>query len=412
MRKILLFVPIIFIFLLGSVSLAAIIPDSLAAIIPDPVAEIIVDTVNQSNNGTDQIIIPAMTIDSTGNIGIGTSTPAEKLHVVGKILTQNPSNSTIAIGNNMTMWTDATKSYIYSYGDKDGLYLKSNTGDKVILQSDLYLDVDKTVYLEGIPNWITVAKKIMSFDSTSAGDPHRGAFYLYAPNNYYASNDTPPTIALVGNYGEGGSVGIGTSTPKATLDVRGDILAIGVLKGNSTIGGNAGEIQGYATSGKPAKFAFKYDSSNNGDTSNAIQIWNAETGVYKTFIINHPLYDEKYLIHAAIEGPESAVYYRGESSLYNGTATIVLPEYFEALTLQENQTIQLTAKGQTPFLLSYSTIVDGAFTVYGTIPDGEFSWEVKAVRADGEKLNDTVNKDDIDVFGDGPYKYYAKKVTP
>ena len=38
----------------------------------------------------------------------------------------------------------------------------------------------------------------------------------------------------------------------------------------------------------------------------------------KTFIIDHPRAAEKYIVHAAIEGPESRVFYRGNVTLKHG----------------------------------------------------------------------------------------------
>ncbi|GHO90558.1 hypothetical protein KSF_006060 [Reticulibacter mediterranei] len=106
----------------------------------------------------------------------------------------------------------------------------------------------------------------------------------------------------------------------------------------------------------------------------------------KYFLIDHPTKPDHSLIHACLEGPESAVYYRGEARLEHGRAAIHLPEYFEALTRQEGRTVILTPKGREPFLLSYEEIVDGVLRVYGTCSYGTFSWEVKAVRADVERL--------------------------
>ena len=106
----------------------------------------------------------------------------------------------------------------------------------------------------------------------------------------------------------------------------------------------------------------------------------------KNFEIDHPTKPGMKLVHSAIEGPEAAVYYRGKGVLTNGEVIIELPEYFEALTRKEDRTIQLTAKGIKPYLLSASEIENGKFTVYGTESDGEFYWEVKAVRADVDPL--------------------------
>ena len=73
--------------------------------------------------------------------------------------------------------------------------------------------------------------------------------------------------------------------------------------------------------------------------------------------------------------------------LFVGVLTVFfLPESLKALTRKENWTVHLTTKEQVPFALSYGEIVDGEFRVYGSQVEGEFSWEVKAVRADVVEL--------------------------
>ncbi len=107
-----------------------------------------------------------------------------------------------------------------------------------------------------------------------------------------------------------------------------------------------------------------------------------QTNGNKKFVIPHPSKPGYQLAHACLEGPESAVYYRGEGRLSDGRAMVRLPDYFESLTRKESRTVMLTARGREPFLLSYEDIDRGAFRVNGTKADGEFAWEVKAVRAD------------------------------
>jgi hypothetical protein len=112
----------------------------------------------------------------------------------------------------------------------------------------------------------------------------------------------------------------------------------------------------------------------------------------KRFLIDHPAKPGHKLAHSCLEGPEIGVYYRGAAQLRNGEATIKLPDYFEALTRKEGRTVQLTAKGSEPFRLSYEEVKDGQFKVYGTKNNGEFSWEVKAVREDVAELEVEVKK--------------------
>ncbi len=114
----------------------------------------------------------------------------------------------------------------------------------------------------------------------------------------------------------------------------------------------------------------------------------------KQFAINHPVDGEnKLLVHATLEGPECAVFYRGQDRLENGRAHVHLPDYFEALTLPEHRTVMLTpcCEGDEPVsVLAASEIVDGGFTVRAADdrnPRQKFYWEVKAVRADVELLD-------------------------
>jgi hypothetical protein len=126
----------------------------------------------------------------------------------------------------------------------------------------------------------------------------------------------------------------------------------------------------------------------------------------KNFIIQHPDQKDKYLIHTTLEGPENGVYYRGKGELIDGKCKIVLPEYFNSLTLDGSATVILTPKGKKPFLLSYDNFIGNEFWVYADVVSGSFDWEVKAERQDVKKLLVEPDKNQIEVKGDGPYKYY------
>ena len=109
----------------------------------------------------------------------------------------------------------------------------------------------------------------------------------------------------------------------------------------------------------------------------------------KNFVINHPLDPEnKQLVHSTLEGPEIAVFYRGEAQLQSGKAIIELPSYFEALTRKEGRTVLLTPKfdnSEPISSLAASSVADGKFQVRavdGNNTSQKFYWEVKAIRAD------------------------------
>ncbi len=115
-------------------------------------------------------------------------------------------------------------------------------------------------------------------------------------------------------------------------------------------------------------------------------------GVSKNFVIDHPSKEGYKLVHGTLEGPESAVFYRGESQLASGKAIIFLPDYFESLTRVEGRTVLLTPKfeGTEPISnLASSQVKDGKFSVRGidsNNPSQKFFWEVKGVRSDIPEL--------------------------
>jgi hypothetical protein len=121
------------------------------------------------------------------------------------------------------------------------------------------------------------------------------------------------------------------------------------------------------------------------------------TNAAKTFVIDHPRDDDRYLVHACLEGPEAGVYYRGEGKITNGESTeILLPSYAKEF---DNFTIQIT-----PIELinkfGATRVKDGKFKVIGE--NGEFYWLVHGKRSN---INVEPNKNKIEVKGEGPYKY-------
>ena len=123
----------------------------------------------------------------------------------------------------------------------------------------------------------------------------------------------------------------------------------------------------------------------------------------KTFVIEHPIDENKYLVHACLEGPEAGVYYRGKATIENeGKITIKLPDYVDKLAT--NFTVQITPIYAPHIVIrnthTTSEVENNEFTVYGDC--GSFFWHVY-----GERRSIIVepNKEDVEVKGDGPYTY-------
>ena len=153
------------------------------------------------------------------------------------------------------------------------------------------------------------------------------------------------------------------------------------------------------------------------DWSGGFQMWVDVTHV-KTFVIDHPSKKDHHLIHGALEGPEAAVFYRGEGQLDNGWVEIALPDYFEDLCAVEGRSVQLTCIADDPAdewcpVLHATYPKNGKFYVglgSGMVTlDQRFWWEVTAVRKDVKPLLVEPAKKDVTVMGQGPYTYYKEK---
>jgi len=83
--------------------------------------------------------------ENNGNVGVGQINPAYKLDVFGKFrLTHYGAN--YATWDNLMMWVDGEKSFIQSNGDEKGLFIKSNKGNKIILESNVGIGTEDPKY--------------------------------------------------------------------------------------------------------------------------------------------------------------------------------------------------------------------------------------------------------------------------
>lgn len=102
----------------------------------------------------------------------------------------------------------------------------------------------------------------------------------------------------------------------------------------------------------------------------------------KAFTIDHPLDPENQtLSHAAVESNEVLNAYSGNVTTDGqGRATIVLPEYFEAIN--RDYRYQLTAVGVFAQAIVAREISGNTFEIATSLPNVKVSWEVKGVRSD------------------------------
>jgi hypothetical protein len=190
----------------------------------------------------------------------------------------------------------------------------------------------------------------------------------------YARNDTVPTIEK-----NPGSLHLGTAGESVKGNAWRDMIDRLVIRSNGYVG-----IGDELTN--PA--ARLHVGGNVLADGNITAKGDVVAGGAKKFDIPHPTRPGRRLVHAAIEGPEAGVYYRGEAQLARGRAVVELPEYFERLTRADGRTVLLTNLDGFDRLAvqrqSGSQVRGGRFVVISDDPESTqvFSWEVKAVRAD------------------------------
>jgi hypothetical protein len=183
-----------------------------------------------------------MRITSTGNVGIGTTAPSQKLHISGNMRltgafrdglnSQGAANYVLtSTGSNGTRWVDASGSSIIG-----GPYLPLSAGGTKPLTGDLYINsslyfggANERIYMNGggATNWRGV--EVNSSGLWSWGETGIG--------NYFSRN-----------------VGIGTTSPSQALEVHSTIKI-----------GESGVAGGKLISAD--SMIFQIDSDNNSTTS-------------------------------------------------------------------------------------------------------------------------------------------------
>ena len=120
------------------------------------------------------------------------------------------------------------------------------------------------------------------------------------------------------------------------------------------------------------------DATDTGD----VRIAGRLTAGVKTFRIDHPLDPgSKYLSHSSVESQDVMNIYNGNITTdTQGNATVVLPDYFEALN--GDFRYQLTVIGRRAQAIVTSEIKNNRFSINTDHPDVKVSWQVTGIRQD------------------------------
>jgi hypothetical protein len=300
-----------------------------------------------------------MIIKDNGNLGLGTTDPDRKLHIVGDnpriLLEGSPGNPEVNFKN-----TDDASSEVWA------LYKHSTTGDLRFYQNGDKLSIqDSTGYL-GMGTTSPRARlhiQCTALDSSA----------LYAESN---------DLAGYGVYGKNHNSGTGV-VGDGWYGVRGLGFESGVgvygMCQSSGFGGVG--VQGWADAGLGVvgQCSDGYAGYFEGD----VHITGNLTGGKNSFKIDHPSEPEgKCLYHAYVGSSEMKNVYDGVVLLDgSGEAWVELPEWFEALN--RSFRYQLTAIGEPgPDLYIAQEISGNRFQISGGSPGMKVSWQVTGIRQD------------------------------
>ena len=163
-----------------------------------------------NNSGT--TFAERMRIDKDGNVGIGTTTPAYKLEVLGTL--NLPTNNAIRFDNtnNNAPW------YIRNSGTgvstlSFGIGAIQNSNDKIVFSSSGYLGIGTSTPATALHVVGTVTASAFS-----------GGTYAGTIGAANVSNGAFGSNTGGGDYSFPGNVGIGTTTPRGKLDVFGQVV--------------------------------------------------------------------------------------------------------------------------------------------------------------------------------------------
>lgn len=317
-------------------------------------------------------VIAAHTFDA------GSGTDIERLRIAGE---STVARVTIGPGANGRLWTRHIDGKHHAQDTNDGLFLNWDTGQPVHVgggaRADLRVSGDALIGAGGV-----------------------GTLTIRHVNGKSHLNDGPDGLFLNWNTGQ-------------AVHVGGAAAAELAVHGHGRVDANLGSAGKDPVAGLPSGWGggvhtwdvFAEGSVGCGpagvdggavpaglDSTGAVWGRSLRISGAKKFVIDHPLDPERRLVHACVEGPEAAVYYRGEGRLVDGTARVALPAYFEALVREERRTVQLTAVAdpdEPVAVLATTPVVGGGFTVRaadGSNPRQRFCWQVTGVRADVEPL--------------------------
>ena len=307
-----------------------------------------------------------MRIDSSGNVGIGTSSPAHEIDLT-KTLTGINDNPTIQIKNS---WGGEGNNVGFS-NNAIGLFSAGND---------------------------TVITKIQSSYNSGA---NYGEIGTQTNHDFVFETNNTERMRIASN----GRVGIGTTGGNSGLHVaNGDIrcTAAAIANDANSISMSQESTGGFIVARGPStsqrgRISLTVSRSNGGGGIEGLVVANdGSVSKYSgSFKIDHPLESKKethHLVHSFVEGPQADNIYRGKVDLVDGSATVNIDTVagmtegtFEAL----NTNVQCFTSNETDWDSVKGTVTGNILTINckNTSSTANVSWLVIGERHDQHMMD-------------------------
>lgn len=334
-----------------------------------------------------------LTVDASGNVGIGTTAPVSPLNVRGAssypIRVSGPMNPGIRMGQDGA----ASSFAIYHDGTTDNLTFRDSTTAAtrmVISGGNGNVGIGTTAPL----STLDISPQSGSASLRLLGAGQAKAIQLGVGSNGLAFGMTDANgsnFQYLGRWDVLGNLGVGTQTPQSRLDVRytdgNGIEVTDTSTGSTSIGvqstvGQGTGVRGESAATSGAHFGV-YGQSASASGWGVYSNGRLGASGTKSFMIDHPLDPAgAYLLHYSSESPEPQNRYNGNVILDGrGAGVVMLPDYFGAINTDFRYT--LTPIGApAPNLYIAQEVHNNAFVIAGGQPGMKVSWEVIARRSD------------------------------
>jgi hypothetical protein len=381
----------------------------------------------------------------SGNVGIGTSTPSGKLHVVG-----SSGNYSIIAGSTYGVYGRHTANDKYGYlggsygvygadfgtnnkgylgGDNYGVYGSSAAGHAGYFEGTGYFSgpvgigissPSQELHVEGEFPQIHMHDTWMGPEYFTAGVGGAG-FSLddHLGNESFLVRYGTPNATLIAD--SNGGVTIGDFNPaQAGLEIYADIndyelwlTELGTTQNDhAQIYFDSDQADWNLGVNSGTGIFYLYDSASTWD---AIRVfWNPDSSEYeitldddvtvyndffvwgtKSFVQEDPADPSRAIVYACLEGPEAGTYQRGTGQLVSGRAVIGLPDHFTKVTAEQGLTVQLTPVGEWLDLYVVEKSPDRIVVAEASGREGRFDYLIQGVRKGYENYQVVRDREEI-----------------